>query len=163
MASMNSFQIFERNPFLSFSVPLLNSLETDLRRTSEIYDCFQWTIFGQLGTQTVVDLKLCGLEIAELIHYLSKDMAISKWRALRKMKLFGLLRNGLVPEEGAGVHCIQLEGEGPSLGILVVVFDDVTTCESLPVIDRLLDDRKVEKGKESTFASSKVPFNRNHS
>lgn len=41
---------------------------------------------------------------------------------------------------GRGVESIELEGEGPLLGVLVVIFEDVASCHFFPLVHGLFDN-----------------------
>lgn len=59
------------------------------------------------------------------------------------------------------MQSIELEGEGPSLGVFVVIFQNVAPSHFFPFINWFLDNREVKKRQERAFACSKIALNRN--
>lgn len=72
------------------------------------------------------------------------------------MSLGGLFLERPIPELGAGVECVELEGEGPSLGVGVVSLEDVAAGGVGPLVDWFLDDADVEVGEEGALACAQV-------
>lgn len=75
------------------------------------------------------------------------------------MAFGGFFLESFVPKLGAGVQGVELEGEGPSLGVGIVSLEHVAASSVCPLIDGLLDDADVEVGEERAFAGSQVALN----
>ncbi len=133
-------QVVQRNPFFSLSVSLLNPFQAKLRRTPEVNDGLEGTVLDHFGTDLAVDFIFCLVQVALTVHDLTEDMAVCEGRPFREEDLARLFLDGGVPEEGAGVESIELEGEGPSLGVLVVIFEDVASCHFFPLVHGLFDN-----------------------
>ncbi len=58
---------------------------------------------------------------------------------------------------------IELEGEGPSFGISIVLVEEVGACGVGPVIDRFPDEAEVEEGEEGGFARPDVSLDGDYS
>lgn len=69
----------------------------------------------------------------------------------------------LFPEHVAGVDGVELEGEGPPLGVLIVILEDVHSAEVLPLVDGLLDGGNVEEGEEGGLACPQVALDGDYS
>lgn len=67
-----------------------------------------------------------------------------------------LLLNDLLPESVAGVDCVELEGEGPTFRLLIVVLEDVDSLDVLPLVHGLLDRGDVQQREESGLAGAQV-------
>lgn len=56
---------------------------------------------------------------------------------------------------------IELEGESPAFGIVVILFKDVDSTDVLPEVDWFLDGLDVEKAQKGGLTSSEISLNRN--
>ena len=58
---------------------------------------------------------------------------------------------------------IELECESPSLGILIVIFENVDAANIFPLVNGFLDGGDVEEGEESGLADPQVALDRDDS
>lgn len=79
------------------------------------------------------------------------------------MALGGLLFERPAPELSARVEGVELEGECPSLGVIVVSLKDVTSGSVSPLVHWFLDDTGLHVRKESALPRPEVALDRNHS
>lgn len=115
-------------------------MQAELRGASQVNDRFERAIFDQFSANAAVDFILSFIEVALTVHNFTEDMAIGEGRPFREEDLLGLFYNGLVPEKAAGVESIELEGEGPSFRIFIVIFEDVASRHMLPLINGFFND-----------------------
>lgn len=61
------------------------------------------------------------------------------------MDLVRLLLNDVLPQSVPRVDCVELEGEGPTFRLLIVILEDVDSLDVLPLIHGLLDRGDVQQ------------------
>lgn len=156
-------QIVQPDALLALSSSLLYALQAELRRTFQINDSLEWAFTDDCPTDLIVNGILRRIQVSLAVHDLSEDIAIGKWGSFRVMQPIGLLGADLLPEHVSGVYGVELEGEGPPLGVLIVILEDIDAAEVLPLVNGLLDEGDVEEREERGFACPQVALDGDYS
>lgn len=164
---MDPLQVLQR--YLAFlrPHPHPSPFITLLRTTPEIDDprLFNFGHGLESGVQGFEDLVLSFVHIAEVVHQLWKHELVGEDAALGYFDFLGEAGDGLVHLLDAGEDGVDLEGEAPPFGLLVVLLKhvDVLLVQILPLLDRLLYpvglwDLFAQNLEESRLSASDVAF-----
>lgn len=163
MSFMDLLQVVQPDTLLTLSSSLLNAFQTQFGRTFQINNGLEWAFADDCPTNLIVNGILRRIQVPLTVHDLSKYIAIGKWRSFRVMQPIRLFVCDLFPEHVAGVNGVELEGEGPPLGVLIVILEHIDAAQVLPLVDGLLDGGDVEEGEEGGLACPQVALNRDYS
>jgi hypothetical protein len=156
MPVMHLLEVGKRNALLTLPVALLNALKADEGVALEVDDGRQGTVHHQGITDVTVDAELRDVHVGLTPHYFSEDVAVSHGRSLGEMTFGGFFLESTVPKLSSGVKGVELEGEGPPLGISVVALQDIAAGSVGPLIDWFFDDTHVHVGEKSALARPEV-------
>lgn len=145
MPLMHLLQVLQSYPLFPLSVAMLDPRQTHRRRAFEINNCLERALLDEGAADIAVDGIFCGIEVALTVHDLSENVPVGHGGTLRVVNLVRLLLNDILPQSVPGVDGVELEGEGPALGFLIVVLEDVDSLDVLPLIHGLLDGGDVEQ------------------
>lgn len=143
MLLMYSLEIVERNLLLLIPRPFLGPLVAHLRLAPQVNDHRRLPIeyVAVSLVHLAVDSVLGLIDEPEIAHQLAEDVSVGEDAALGDLDGGGVLAFALLPLLDAGEYGVVQEGEAPSLGFFVVVFEDVEALPSdvLPFGHWLLD------------------------
>ena len=122
MSFMNFPEVVQPDALFALSSSLLYAFQTQLRRAFQINDGLEWAFADDCLTDLIVNGVFSRIQVPLAVHDLSENISIGKGRSFRIMQSIGLLMSDLLPEHVAGVDGVELKGEGPPLGVLIVIF-----------------------------------------
>jgi hypothetical protein len=160
---MHFSKIVQTDSLLSLPAALLNALQAQLRRTLQVDDGLEGTLFNHGLANLAVNGIFCNIKVTLTVHYLAEHISISKGGSFRIMKPIRLLCGDHLPKGIARMYGIELESESPSLGILIVVFEHIDAANVLPLVDGLLYGGNIEEGEQGGLAGPQVALNRDDS
>lgn len=139
MPLMHLLQVLQSNALLSLSVAMLDARQTHRRRAFEVNNGLEWAFLDERAANIAVDGIFCGVEIALTVHDLPEDVPVGHGGTLRVVDLMRLLLNDVLPQSVPGVDRVELEGEGPTFGFLIVILENVDSLDVFPLVHGLLD------------------------
>lgn len=145
MLLVDACQVVRGNGFLALAAALLDSLETGFGGTVDVEDAGEVHDAVDAG-EVVVELRVDGvfglIEETQVPHDAGEDVAVGKQRPFRDLDAAAAQPAVLAPLGQTGHEGVDLEGEAPARGLLVVETQqvDLLLPHLLPLRQRLIQN-----------------------
>jgi len=160
-------QVVQRNRALALSAPLLDPLRAGFGRTADVYypvEVYYVVHADQVVVEVQVDGVLCLVEELGVAHDAGEDVAVGEEGALGDAYALADYLAVLSPLVDSGHEGVDLKGEAPPLGVLIVHAQQVDVLilpHLLPLAQGLVEDGELREvfpddGEQGGFTTADV-------